>query len=58
VLFTAVACTMSKIVSPMPRKRSATERMVGSEMNVASGVNPLERLTPATTVESKTASTA
>lgn len=73
-LFTAVACIMSKIVSPTPKNFSATERTVGSGMADASGleedmyelrrqdlggrtdVKPLERLTPATTVESRTAS--
>jgi hypothetical protein len=82
-LFTAVACTMSKTVSPTPRKRSAIERMEGSGIDEVSGlfqnsfsineenaggthieragstdVNPLDRRTPATTVESRTASTA
>ena len=38
VLFTAVACSMSKTDSPMPRKRSEMDRMVGSDMSVTFGL--------------------
>lgn len=70
----------SKTVSPTPKNRSAMERMVGSLIDVESGLmmdstnrqinlvmrhvvacthlNPLDRRTPARTVDSMTASNA
>jgi len=56
-LLTAVPCIISKTVSPTPRNFSATDRAVGSDIFEASGEKPLERLRPAITVETKTAST-
>lgn len=57
-LFTAVACTMSNTVSPMPKNLSATPRIVGSDTVSEFSVKPLDRRTPAMTVDNKTASTA
>lgn len=48
----------SKTVSPIPKKLWATDLTVGSEMPDAFGEKPLDRRTPATTVDNRAASIA